>query len=231
MAEIYTYAHTAFGSGEYNRQALITECTAALGQAPFQFVNDGSNVALWFQTAVTVATLDGVVAAHQGLFERAWINVVSDPVIEPVLPGSSKVLANDRPAIEVQDAVTGFGAIGVVWPVVPHANHVLRLRVKFILKATGTGSNVRIAARYKADVAGGDSSGAFAQTAFVAVPVTFTTIGEVFEAELRLPAATVALGAALALQVGRDGNNELGAGANDDVNQAVQIIALEAEAG
>lgn len=231
MAEIYTYAYTAFGSGEYARRALITECTAALGQAPFQFVDDVSDVQLHFATAVNVSSLNAVVAAHQGIFDRPWIRVVADPVVEPIVPGASKVLANDRPALEVQDGVTGFGSIGVAWPISAQSGRLLRVRMRFILKAVAGGSSVRIAARFKAESPGEDSSGAFSQTGFVVVPVTYTTLGEIFEAQIILDASAVALGAALALQVGRDGNNELGAGTNDDVTTAVQIIALEAEAG
>lgn len=231
MAEIYTYAFSAFGSNEYSKTQLAAECQAALSQAPFQFVDEASSVELHFQTAVTPASLDAVVAAHQGYFERAWIHVTSDPVIEPVVPGASKVLANDRPAIEVQNGVTGFGSVSVAWPLTEKTGRVLRVRVKFIVKGTGTGSNVRIGVRFKAEATGDDSSGAFVVTGFAVVPVTFTTIGEVFEAELRLDAGGVELDDAFALQVGRDGNNELGAGTNDDVDQAVQILTVTAEAG
>lgn len=229
MAEVYTYALSAFGSGEYDVGLFQTECQAALSAAPYQFVRSSSQVELWFESAVNQTTLNGVVAAHQGLFAKAWDRVFVDPVFEPVVPGASKVLANARPAVEVDTGITGFASIQAVWPLPSRAGRQLRLRIKFILKALGTGSSVRIAAKVKGEGVGDDSSAAFTITGFVAVPVTHTTLGEVFGAELILDASSLEEDDAVAIHIGRDGNNELGSGTNDDVNQAIQIIAMRGE--
>jgi hypothetical protein len=44
-----------------------------------------------------------------------------------------------------------------------------------------------------------------------------------------MDASAAKLHDAMALQIGRDGSNFLGAGTNDDVDQAIQLIALEVE--
>jgi hypothetical protein len=228
--EIYTYAITAFGSGEFDSALLRSECQAALGAEPFQIVYDGTDVDLYFTAAVNQTTLDGIVAAHTGTFEvSTWERVVIDPVIEPVIPGSSKVVANDRPAIEVVAGITGFAAIQGVWQRSQSASAEIRVTVKFILRWSGTGSNVRIASRVKFQGTGEDSAATWDSVGFVAVPVTFTTIGEVFEAVIIMDASAAKLHDAMALQIGRDGSNFLGAGTNDDVDQAIQLIALEVE--
>ena len=175
-------------------------------------------------------TLNGLVAAHKGNALRAWQTVVVDPTVEPVIPGASIVVANDRPAIEIETGVTGYGAMQQIWPLPQDADAELRATIKFILKQSGTGSTVRLAARMKSQATGADSSAAFTNTGFVAVPVTYTTIGEVFEGQVYLDASAAQLDDALALQVGRDGSNSLGAGDNDDVSVAIQVIALKVEA-
>jgi hypothetical protein len=174
--------------------------------------------------------LDSVVGDHTGNVLRAWTPVIIDPVIEPVVPGASKVVANDRPAIEISTGTTGFAAIQGVWHLAQDVDAQLRATMKFILKATGTGSNVRLAARMKTQGVGEDSSATWDNTGFTVVPVTHTTLGEVFEGSVILDASGAAEHDSLALQIGRDGNNELGAGTDDDLNQAIQIISLDVEA-
>lgn len=176
------------------------------------------------------AALGVVVGNHKGNPVRTWAVLAREPEMEPVVPGASKVLANDRPAIEVQEGVTGYAAIQAVWPYPQDDDAEIRILVHFVLKAAGTGSNARIAARFKAQGPGEDSTAAFPVVDFAVVPVTHTTVGEVFKGELILDASVAHFEDAVALQVGRDGNNELGAGTNDDVNQAVQIIAIRMEA-
>ncbi len=164
-------------------------------------------------------------AATTAVEARSGLNVITDPSMEAVLPGASIVVANGRPAVEIQNDDTGWGAIQARWP--HDALGVARLIVtlKFILKATGTGTVARMAARAKAHGAGEDSSGAWSDTQYADATVTHTTLGEVFEAALDLDASTFDLNDALALQVGRDG-----AHANDTLDQAVQIIGVQAEA-
>jgi hypothetical protein len=193
---------------------------------------DGDDLALAFQTELSSAeetTLTNVIAAHAGDPLRGWESIQREGEIEPVIPGASKVVANDRPAIEVADGITGFAALQAVWPL-PQADYAeLRVRVYFILKSSGSGSTVRIAARMKTESPGDDSSDAFQSLDFVGVPVTFDTVGEVFAAQIVLPAAFAEMDDVVAFQVGRDGSNSLGAGDNDDVTQPIQIIGLRME--
>lgn len=174
--------------------------------------------------------LDALVAAHSGDPLREWVAVSVDPVIEAVDAGTSRVIANDRPALEIGTGITGFGAIQGVWPLAQEDYAELRVTMKFILKASGTGSNVRLAARAKFQGTGDDSAATWDDSDFAAVGVSYTTVGEVFEGEVLLDASDANLGDAVALQIGRDGNNTLGSGTNDDVNQAIQIISLKVEA-
>lgn len=171
-------------------------------------------------------TLDGLVGGHNGAIVRSLKTVALDPPLEPVVPGASKVIANDRPAIEIASDVTGWAAEWSIWPLEQFSQAEMRLCVRFVLKETGTGSNVRIAGRIKGQGLGEDSSSDFVDTRFVIVPVTFTTIGEVFQATIWLDASSFKQSDSLALQIGRDGGNELGSGTNDDVSAAVQIISV-----
>lgn len=162
--------------------------------------------------------------------KRAQISIAVDPVMEPVVPGASKVIANDRPAIEILDGVTGFAAIQAIWPHVQNDKAELKVTVTFILKAAGTGSNVRIAAKYKRQSIGDDSSGPFIESVFAVVPVTYTMVGEVFSGSIVLPADAAIQEDSVALQFGRDGSNSMGAGTNDNVDVAIQVINVKAEA-
>jgi hypothetical protein len=153
--------------------------------------------------------------------------IVPQLALDPVEPGASAVIANGFQAIEVSDGSTGFAASQIYWPVKQDAAADVCIKFKFILKATGTGANVRLAAKFKAQATGGDSSAAFSPDGFTVVPITFTTLGEVFEGVVLLDGAGFKKDDAVSVQVGRDGNNEMGAGTNDDTDVAVQIIAVE----
>lgn len=177
----------------------------------------------------TTGPSGGLIGAHSGDPIRNLIMVAHDPVMEPVVPGASKVLWHDRPGIEIQDAVTGYAAIQEVWPLEEFSSAELFVTLKFVLKESGTGSNIRIAGKVKSHAVGEDSSDAFESIAFVVIVVTHTTIGEVFEGVVSLDASGCKLGDALALQFGRDGNNELGAGTDDDVDVPIVIISTKAE--
>lgn len=231
------YAFSDTNNGELNPSLLHEEIEAlSLGSASLVGINV-NNAASQFTVTTNVepstadkTAIDTAVANHDGVFPRDWVVLVHESELEPVIPGASKVVANDRPAIEIQNGVTGYAAIQAVWPFTQSSLSQVRAKALFVLKASGTGSNVRIAARMKSQGVGEDSTAAFADTEFVVVPVTFTTIGEVFSGEVILDASSAHLDDALALQIGRDGNNELGAGSDDDVNQAIQIIGLKLEA-
>lgn len=160
---------------------------------------------------------------------RESSSVVHDPVMEPIVPGASKVVANDRPAIEIQDGVTGFAAIQATWLRDVDTDAKIRMTIQFILKATGIGTKVRVAFKAKADSTGDDTSGAFTLSGFAVVTVTHTTLGESFEGMVELDASSFEKNDAVALQIGRDGNNEMGAGDDDDVDVAVQFIGVRVE--
>ena len=59
--------------------------------------------------------------------------VAVDPTMEPVVPDSSRVVANGRPAIEVQNGATGYAAIQELWPAPQSAIAKLRVTMTFIL--------------------------------------------------------------------------------------------------
>jgi hypothetical protein len=231
----YTYSvsgDTADGVVSVDRLTEEIEASAIAETLAYIKV-ENDDLEIYFDTTLSSGDetiLDGLVAAHTGHELRDWTAVVVDPVMEPVLPAASKVVANDRPAIEVSAGATGFAAMQGVWHLAQSSDAQLRATMKFILKATGTGSNVRIAARLKSHGTGDDSSGTWDASGFTAVAVTHTTLGEIFEGVVTLDASDASDHDAVALQVGRDGNNELGAGTNDDVDQTIQIIALEVEA-
>lgn len=227
----YTYSiagDTANGVVDSDRLTMEIE-DSAIAAALLHIDIFGDVLTLYFDASLSSGdetTLDGLVAAHDGAELRSLVDVTVDPPLEPVVPGSSKVVANDRPAIEIATGTTGWAASWGIWPLVQFSKAQLRARIAFILKESGSGSNVRIAARAKAQSPGADSSAAFSDTQFVVVPVTHTTIGEVFSATVWLDASSFEEGDSLAVQVGRDGNNALGAGTNDDVSVATQIISV-----
>ena len=175
-------------------------------------------------------TLNSLVAAHSGDPLRDWVHVVIDPLSEPIDAGVSRVVANGRPGLEFMQGLTGLAAIQGVWPLAQAAYAEVRITMKFAMKATGTGSYVRLAARVKFHGEGDDSSGDWVDSDFVAVPITYTTIGEMFEGVITLEASAAAQHDSVALQIGRDGNNEFGTGTDDDANKAVQILGFEVEA-
>jgi hypothetical protein len=146
-----------------------------------------------------------------------------------VQAGATEVIANDRPSIEVVDGVTAFGATTLQWPL-KNGHTFVVVDVHFVLKQAGTGTKVRIGAKVKAQAIGEDSTQAFTPSGFVVVPVTHTTIGEVFSAKIVLDASGVESDDSVAVHVGRDGNSEMGAGDIDDVSVPIQIIDAKLEA-
>lgn len=156
---------------------------------------------------------------------RAPLLLILDAPIEPVVPGASKVIANDRPAIEIETNTTGYGAIQTVWPHEQNDESLIELHFCVVLESSGTGTTTRLIARAKAHGDGDDSSGSWADTQAVDVTVSHTTIGEVFCGTIQLDASSFELGDAVALQVGRDGSH-----ANDTLSTALDIISVEGHA-
>jgi hypothetical protein len=171
----------------------------------------------------------GIIGATSGIPLPQYRPVAFAMPFTAVDAGVVDVIANGRPATEVEPGATGFAGTQIHWAEETDVNSTLRVTGQFILKATGTGSVVRLAAKFKFQATGEDSSAAFSPEGFVEVSVNHTTLGEVFEGQMVLDASDVSLHDAVAFQIGRDGNNDMGAGNDDDVDVAIQIIAVELE--
>lgn len=231
----YTYAiATAFPNSIVDTGRLTVEVLESSILTGLEYINTGlGNCDIWFAAALSVgelATLDGIVAAHSGEPIRPWQEIAPNPPLEPVEPGSSIVIANNIPAVQIEDGVTGFGSVGGIWPLVQMTQAQLRATVRFILPAVGTGTNVRLALKAKSHAAGEDSSEGFPYTKFIVVPIDYLEIGEVFEGVILFTVPLFRLNDTLAVHIGRDGANSMGAGVNDDVNQPIQIISVKLEA-
>jgi len=189
-------------------------------------VTDGKYEYEWSETEPTVCpvnpahTIDPTKTAV--VDTRAELDIIVDPAPSAILPGASLVVANDRPAVEVQDGGLGWGAVDARWPHELNAKARLKVCIKFILKSLGTGTVARMGARVKAGGEGDDSSETWEDTQYVDAPVTHTTLGEIFIAEFDLDASSFNINDAVALQVGRDG-----AHANDTLDQPVQIFCVK----
>jgi hypothetical protein len=200
----------------------------------------GDELDVWFSDALSAGdktTLDGdttnpcggIIGNHSGIPWPQYRTIYWYSPFKAVDAGVMEVIANGRPAVEVEDGQTGFGSAPIHWVEETTPNSKLRVTAQFILKATGTGSTVRLAAKFKFQATGEDSSDAFSPDGFVEVPVTHTTLGEVFEGQMVLDGSDISIHDACAFQIGRDGNNEMGAGTDDDVDVPIQIIAVELE--
>ena len=197
-------------------------------------------LSVWFADTLSAAdktTLDGdttdpcggIIGNHSGIPWPEYRPVSWYAPFKAVDAGVVEVVANGRPAVEIEDGETGFGSAPIHWIEETDVNSQLRVTIQFILKATGTGTKVRVATKFKFQATGEDSSEAYSPEAFLVVPVTHDTLGEVFEGKLVLSASDISIHDACAFQVGRDGNNEMGAGDDDDVSVPIQIIAVELE--
>jgi hypothetical protein len=189
-------------------------------------VTDGQYEYAWSETEPTVCpvnpghTIDTTKTAV--VDERVEMCIICTPAISAVEPGASLVVANDRPAVEIQDGDEGWGALDARWPHELNAAARLKVTIQFILKALGTGTVARMSARIKAEGTGDDSSEAWADTQYDDAVVTHALLGEVFEATFDLDASGFDLNDAVALQVGRDGGH-----ANDTLDQPVQIFGVK----
>jgi len=84
-----------------------------------------------------------------------------------------------------------------------------------------------VAAKLKAIAVGEDTSVAFTSSQFAAVSISPTDVGAIYEGSITFAAALFAAGDTVAMHIGRDGGNILGAGSNDDFNKPIDIIAAE----
>jgi len=167
--------------------------------------------------------ITGIAVVH----EVNYLAMLLEAPFTPVEEGMSVVITNGRPALEAQPAITAFAGSRMTWPSVGDPYTKIFIGVKFILKEAGTGTKIRIAMKAKSNAVGSDTSEPFDPVGVIVVPVTHTTIGEVFEGEVEFQRTSFEEEDAVALQVGRDGNNEIGSGDDDDVSVPIQIIAFK----
>jgi hypothetical protein len=141
-----------------------------------------------------------------------------------------EVDANEYAAREYFSGATttpyNFGSYSV--PILTAPTVDVSFDIWFIMKASGTGSNVRVAVRTKSKAVGenSDTSGAFDASDFQAVAIDYTPVGEVFKGTVTVDKTLFAAGDVAAFHIGRDGNNEFGAGTNDDANKRIQFIGI-----
>lgn len=234
--EKYTYIiATAFPNGKVAPCRLTQEIQDDVTiVTPLEYINTGDgNCDIWFSALLSApeeVSLNDIVAAHSGECVREWTNATIDPEMEPVEPGASKVIANDRPAIQIESGITGFFSMMGVWILEQMTHAELKATVKFIMKEAGIGNNIRIAMKAKSQATGEDSSEVFPYSGFVSVPINYGTIGQIFEGVVNLSVPLFKQNDALAVQIGRDGSNSMGVGTDDNASVAIQIISVKLEA-
>jgi hypothetical protein len=150
-----------------------------------------------------------------------------NPALLMTTGNASKVLANDYAAIEIASNQTSFGVWSGSWKRTPTAN--VTIKVRFIMKSSGSGSYVRIALKIKSRATGEDTSTAFDYSNLSAVLITYTTVGQIFEATFSVSNTIFAEGDSTALHAGRDGHNDMGGGQNDTATKAIQIISIDVD--
>lgn len=193
-------------------------------------LTEGVDIITWSDTEPTVCPNDSAHSIDSDGVEktvgpRLPVSILTNPTMEPVIPGASKVIVNDRPGIEIEPDITGYGTIQAVWPHEQNDVATLELCLSSVLKESGTGTTARLIARVKAQGEGEDASGAWTDTQTVDITVSHTTIGEVFCGTITLDASGFHKGDAVALQLGRDG-----AHANDTLSVALDIISAQGDA-
>ena len=155
----------------------------------------------------------------------AWKAQIDISGLLVLVDQGAKVIANDYPALELDKGKTRFGIWSGSWQAAPTAD--VSLKIKFILATSGTGSYVRLALKTKAIGAGEDTAKVFDDTQFVAVAIAPTNVGPEYSGTITVSSAVFALHDVVTFYIGRDGNNELGAGNNDDYDKPIDIIAVE----
>lgn len=194
--------------------------------------DDSTKCNIWFVDVLSggdQTILDGIVTAHTGVPLIALLPILLESPFLPIEEGVSEVIANGRPAIECQPGITGFAGARMRWPEIGKLYTKVCVLVQFILKAEGTGSNIRLAIKAKSNATGTDTSPElpipFEPVGCVVVPVNFDNIGVIFEGVVEFLRADFSEGDAVAIQLGRDGNEEIGSGDPDDVDVPIQIIS------
>jgi hypothetical protein len=190
--------------------------------------DDSAKCNIWFNDELSggdLTILNGIVAAHTGVPLIALMPILLESPLIPIDEGVSAVVANGRPAIEIQPGITAFAGARMRWPEVPEIYTKVCLVAQFILKAAGTGSNIRLALKAKSNATGTDSSAPFSPVGYRVVPVNFVNVGDIFEGVVEFMREDFDEGDAVAIQLGRDGAEQIGDGDPDDVDVAIQIIA------
>jgi hypothetical protein len=197
--------------------------------------DDGYSVgSIWTNTS----TNESFICTDDASAAAVWISINSDEVpYTEWIPAdklyttgtSSKVVANDFTALEVQQNKTAFGVCNIVLKKTPSSD--VTVKIRYIIKSSGTGTYVRAAAKLKNVGADEDTYPDFSadQKKFTAQSVTFTTIGQQWEATLTFSQSAISFAKddTVAVHIGRDGANSMGAGNNDDVNKAIQILGAK----
>lgn len=163
----------------------------------------------------------------QSVFDTPTLKQFSPTSFTPADSDALLVVANDFPALELKPLKSSFGATSFILDNNPVAN--VRITASMILKQAGTGDWIRLAGKAKQVATGGDTSAPFTVTNFIPVDVSGVTVGEEFEATVELDYTSLIQGQLILFHIGRDGNNELGAGQNDTFNRAIQMIAIDIE--
>ena len=176
-------------------------------------VNDGNNETL----KLTVAG-DGVAPYSININPETLATQGNNP---------THIVANDYAALEFSKSKTDFGSWSALWQRTPSAD--VTVKVQFILRSSSSGTVVRIGIKTKSKAVGEDSSSGFDAEVVDPVTINTTTIGEIFQATLTIPAATFADGDATTLNIGRDGQEEISGGAADDFNEAIHLIAVRVQ--
>jgi hypothetical protein len=142
---------------------------------------------------------------------------------------SGEITQFDYHGSEFGQSKTDFGSHSVYWTRGPTTS--VNVYVLFTPKTVASGTKyVRIAARVKSKAPGEAMGGAFDVTNYVAVNVTGVAAGTFApKATISLTPATFAAGDGVTIQIGRDGNNELGGGQNDDSGKGIYIMAIGVE--
>ena len=159
---------------------------------------------------------------------KIWIPVDIPIQLRSLDSGVTEVIANGRVALEIQDSGTGFGISSLIWYL--GQPDKVRVTFYFILKSSGSGSNVRIASQLKAQGDGEDSSAVYSSGAFSVVSIDHDNPGDIFTGSVELDTSIIDSGDSVSIGVGRDGNNEMGSGDYDDATVPIQILQFKVEA-
>lgn len=192
-----------------------------------KWINTTSGEFFWCADASTGAAVWEKAVADAGEPSASYRRDIN-PGVLVTTGNASKVVTNDYGAIELPNSSTTSGVWSNRWRRTPVTS--VKVKCQFKLKVAGTGTIVRMMVRYKAKAVGESTAGAFDQEIVKAVTVNPAAPDNVYEGVVDLAIANFTEGDAVAMHIGRDGNNEIVSGeASDDFNKRVQLLAIELE--